>query len=104
MKQVTLKKITQAIAALPSSCPITLSAAVLPDSVVWPKQSVKALFRSELCTDKEYISFVPRLQTLPDVAVHPNAQRAVQKRLRSVHRVFSHMNAQQARSVVAAFA
>jgi hypothetical protein len=104
MEQVTSQEITQAIVALPSSCPVILSATVLPNSVVWPRQSVKALFRSELCTDKEYISFVPRLQTLPDVVVHPKSQSAVQKRLRSVHRVFSHMNAQQARSVVAALA
>jgi hypothetical protein len=104
MEQVTAQDLAAAIASLPSTCPVTLCAAVLPDSAVWPELRVKAEFRSKLPVDKKYIAFAPRLQAMPDIVVHPQVQSAMRKRLQSVHHVFSHMNAKQARSVAAALA
>ena len=102
-KQVATEDISAAIAALPSSCPVTLSAAVLSDSAVWPRQSVRTVFQSEPCTIKEYISFAPRLQEMPNVVAHPTTHAAVQTRLQSAHLEFSRLSAIEACDMAAAF-
>lgn len=103
MKKVTTADIHKAIAAQPSSCPVTLSVSVLPDSPVWPEQSKSAMFQSELCTSKEYISFAPRLQAMPDVVLHPHAHSAMRKRLQSTHDAISYIEALKACDMAEAF-
>ena len=103
MKQVTARDMHKAIAAQPSSCPVTLSVAVLPDSPVWPEQTVSAVFQSELCTDMEYIAFAPRLQAMPDVVLHPHAHSAMRKRLQSAHNTISYIEALKACDIAESF-
>jgi hypothetical protein len=103
MEQITTEELSHAIAQLPSPLSVTLSATVLPDSLVWPEQPVSAVFQSELCTDKKYIAFAPRLQAMPDVVSHPHAHSAMNKRLQSAHNALSCMKAVQACSMAAAF-
>ena len=103
MEQVTTEELAHSIAQLPSPLSVTLSVAVLPDSPVWPEQSVSTVFQSELCTTKEYIAFAPRLRAMSDVVSHPHAHSAMRKRLQSAHNTISYMQALRACGMAAAF-
>ena len=76
---------------------------MLPDSPVWPEQSLSAIFQSEWCIDKEYISFAPRLRAMPDVVLHPHAHSAMHKRLQSTHDTISYIKALKACDMAEAF-
>jgi hypothetical protein len=61
------------------------------------------VFQSKLCTSKEYISFAPRLQAMPDVVLHPHAHSAMRKRLQSTHDTISYIEALKACDMAEAF-
>jgi tetrahydromethanopterin S-methyltransferase subunit G len=57
-----------------------------------------------MCKGEENISFAPRLQSLPEVVVHPRVQGAMQKRLQSIQRTFQSLTTKNAQRIAAALA
>jgi len=83
----------------PPPSPVTLVASVVPHSPVWPEQFIRARYQLEPCT-KQYISFAPRLQAMPDIVIHKNCMSTMQKRLTVLQEVFSKLDAKQALQIV----
>ena len=78
--------------------PVSLNVAVVRNSV-WPVQSVRTKYSARTSTTRA-IAFAPRLQESPQIVVHPNSMEAMQRRLTSVRRVFPHLRATEAASVI----
>lgn len=87
-----------ASASTPSAVPVLLNVAVVRNSM-WPVQSVSATYSAVTSTTRT-IAFAPRLQVSPQIVQHPNSMSAMQKRLAAFHRVFPHLRAQEANSVI----
>jgi hypothetical protein len=83
----------------PPPCPVTLVASVVPHSPVWPEQFIRAQYQLEPCS-KQYISFAPRLQAMPDIVMHKNCMSAMQKRLTVLQEVFPKLDAKRALQIV----
>ena len=83
----------------PPPCPVTLVASVVSRSPVWCEQSIRAHYQLEPC-NKQYISFAPRLQAMPDIVMHKNCMSTMQKRLTSLQQVFPKLTAKQALQIV----
>jgi hypothetical protein len=66
---------------------------------VWREQFIRAQYQLEPCS-KQYISFAPRLQAMPDIVMHKNCMSAMQKRLTVLQEVFPKLDAKRALQIV----